>query len=866
MIVPIFLFPGIYTKPSSSTPGKIHLFFEDGTLSSPHQTYQFTTEISPLSSFSLNMNDLGRVSLSLQIPTLPRLDFSAEGRVRGRSLISLNTHGTLNNKSVTFSFDYNNDNGSPTIASKLSSPFEMYENVALSLAFDTFQKIGQGRSLHMVLQNPDWMDDITLTADYRYQYGGFLTMDGELNAVLDSFMDIPAVHFALETDTESGRFSGLFNTKIGTVPGSLKIDVSLLNENSAALFVNGTLGGEEDNAYTLFTKVDLHRGEDNVLFSSEVYILDQPLLVTRSTFSTKLDAAGAELELATPWGPIHLSFTLVPILPLISDGRDFSVGQLLSNSNATLHLEFNEERVLGLQFVSNDAGVAVFELFNPIAPISLILSVKRVTKSSLFLTGEFCWDLDNPVGNTVGGRVTWDRGLFGQDAGLSLALKEIGNVEVKVSHSLTSLSLNQTVLVKWESPFFESVGQSGYHLIVTKGSSLLKYKNYGTFLQLDLPWRSLSLDVLSNDHPDEFVASALLKWDALRDPSKSLGVKWSQDVKAAWRMAEITDFFELTHPLSPTPVVISTERIYRNGHFQLVEVQLNGSDSPENAVTISIFRNNTSWANSRSIIRHNLSNMMISFRVKTSEDNSHSTMELSYMDVSRVVRNLTVNLVSSEDAFEMVLFSSSLDHKTDVVLLKNHRYQDLTTVNCRFLSYDVDAMILTSLPFLEINVKHKGADKLNVFGGYSHKKKIGGHVARVESEKFDYFFKTTAELTPTNVLTAKVTWLPDLFSNLLELRIPTEISSSIFNDIDSFRILQGVQGELEARWEKQLSPEVREYFVQFKSFVGNEARKMYQEGVDVVQKIAEFYEKDVFYVKTICQHFQISENFRENVW
>lgn len=852
-----YSFSGVYMTPNSTTPGKFQLHFEDGLR---QETYEIRAELSPLALFSFDMTDNARISLYLHTPLeiLSNLDFGLEGRVRGRNLIHILTTGKLDNDSVSFWFDYNDDNGSPSLNAKLSSPFQMYENVGLALSFDTFQKIGVGRSLHMVLQNDEWMSDITLNADYRYTYTSFLTMDGELNAVLDSFMDIPSLHLSLITGTEEG-FSGGLVAQLGTTPASLKIDVGLGQDNEGTLLINGTVGGEEE-LYTALIKSHLHREEELVAFSTQISLSDEDLLVTHLSFSTELDGMGADFYGATPWGPIQFRGSLVPISALFSE-NNFEIGKLFRDSNATLDLTFDSERLIGLQLVSRD-GVAVIELFNPIAPVSLILSLKTVTKSSVQVLGQFCWNLDSPVGNTVGIGMDWDASLLGRRAQLALQMEQVGNLEVALFHSLTSSVLNQSLALEWNSPIFKTVGRSGYHVLLSKGS-LLKYTKYDSFLRIDSPWRSLVLEGSSNNNPGEYLSSLGLKWDADRDESKFVGVRWQEEVKMGWKGMEISDFLEISHPLSPLPVTVSSERIYRNGRFQLVEFEMNGSDLPQNAWIVSIFRNNTSWTNSRSRLSHRASNTSMSLNVRTEDD--YFSSEVSYMGWDASVRNLTLDLISKEDIFQLVLFTVTPNKNTDILIFKNVVFQNLNTLNIRFLSYDADLLFQSSLPFLEVMVKHRGEDKLNVFGGYSHKKKVGAHITKITGETSTHFFQAMAELTPTNALTSRVVWLPDLFSNLLNLQIPGEISSSIFTDIDSLGFLQGLETELGVRWNNQVSPEVRSGLLEVKNFLEKEFKLIWEECVGLTSKIMGLYDNNVFYIRDILSNFQFLFRWKENL-
>jgi hypothetical protein len=811
------------------------------------------SQVSPFGMFNWNMAEAGRVHLRIETPMQSLRWFEAEtaGKIVGRNLIEMKIKGSLNNQNLVTNFGYLNEDGRPAVTLEISTPFQHYESIDFKISSNKFNGIGIGRSIHMELEKSDWESKIKLDADYRYLFQGFLDMEAELNGVLISFMDIPPLHLQFKSGTEQSNLTGVLKGHLGSYNVSLQLE-ALMEETGLSASLDGKAGDEE--TYNLHAELQFHRTENFFSFRKQILFQDKSILSVVMSFSPEVEIAGGDIKISTPWGPLETNLALIPVSAFMGES-EISFDKLLYSTNITYNLSFNSQRLIGAQFAVRE-GKPILEIYNPISPISLMLSFDQPQSNSVKLRGEFCWNIYDPIGNTVG--VTFHKvvSYYGSDFSVQIHAGTVGLAELKLFHATNHKGLNSSLAIEWNSPYFQTQGMTGYSVSFAKDSTP-NHNSYDGFAQVDLPWRSIVVETYNNRSIKESQSSFIIKWDARNDESKMISVRSHDEMKMTWRVIEASRYLVIKHPLSELPLILSIDQIYKDNRFQHVEVDFKTSDDPEGNFMFVISRNKTDWNNFRIMGRHTPSNLYTEVSVKLTDHNV--SVDLRYMDLQARTRQAQFMGSFIPGQYSVELLGGDEGHQINLCSLKTQLNQDPMIVSLTSVDTEAEVKIHQSPPYFETFINQNNEEsKIKFAGGFLHKKELRLQLSKTSLDNEVNFVLATMRLNSNNTLSARVYWDPDTFSNLSELDLSKTLNFLIV-DFKAEDVSKILASEIEGRW-KSVSPELIHAIQEVQRIIADESAAIFQELMVRYNTLWELYESNFLYIQDICTYVSFPVN------
>jgi len=819
------------------------------------KTYELLGQVSSFNTFSWNMVDPGLVRLRIASPrkVLELFEVATTYKLSGKSLIELKSEASLKSYFAEFSdrgmkFAYRNDNDRPEITLEFSTPFESYERIALQIAINKFKGIGTGQSVHMILDKSDWEDKLELNADYRYIYKGFLDMEAEVNGILISFMDAPPVHLKFVSRNEQSNFTGNLEGFVGTNNVSLLVE-AVLHETGISASLDAKAGDEDP--YESNIQFHFYRTENTFRVFKQVKFQSRSVLFISAQFSPELQVAGGELKVVTPWGPIEGNLALLPVSVFLGDS-DLTFDQILENINVTFNLNFNSRRIIGLECGLRDDNF-VFDIFNPFSPISVLFNVKYAELSETAIVGEISWDIHNRVGNTVGFKFRKNTGNDHHKIGIEIHAAEAGKVDITLTHTMNPSLLNNSIDLKWDSPFFESEGRVGYSIIMSSSTSH-NQKSLDCFAQVDLPWRSVQIDTFHNKSMKESQSSFTVKWDATNDPSKFISIKTHEEMKMTWRVIEASRYLEIKHPMSDTPLMLSFDQIYKDNRFQHIEVDLKTSSNPNGNFMFLISRNKTDWSNFKILVHHAPSNLHTELSASISSPNVAA--DLTYMNVHKSMQAVYLRSFCTAADCQIKLHSGGDSELVKYLDLETHFYQDPMILRVQVTSSNLDMKLQKSLPYFESTFNQRSGENIVKFvGGFLHKKEVGLKLIRSGIESTINYLVATIKLNTSNTLSARVNWDEDTWSALSELEL-SQVVNAFVPEIPMDKIASMIAEEVELRW-KSVSPEIQQVLQVVAKTIAQEIESIFGEWRAAMNYLNDLYQSNAMWVKDICEYLNV---------
>lgn len=839
-----------FEMPRYTDAGVLHVLLEyAGKVTHTVEAY---AEVSSLKTFRLQMDSPGHVELRLITPfdILRQVKFNIEGEISSKRAGKLEVTGAWNKYESTFDASFDNSNGNMQAATRLVTNIPGYEKSAFAIAIETFQGIGNGKSFHVEFIKPDWSNLFRLDADYRYNFESFIDLDGEVNVNMDSYMNLPPFHAHLKSGAANNRYNGVIGAVFGPHRPTLKVETENL-EDRITVFIEGKAG--EEDWYNFLNTFELIPLQNNFSIREKLEWRSTAALEMHVTLSDSDQLLESRLYLYTPWGPVTSKAALTPITFLtMNEALTFS--QLLYNSNVTVDVTFDEEKLVGLEIVSRD-GLRLFEVHNPIRPVSVSVAVEKVDWNSLRLKTGVCWDLRVPERSSIGIEAFMYKRSTGLTFGGYLAGATFGIITAKFDHFLISSRLAQNLVVRWNG-HAGRMGDIGYTLNITdKSTGFKKQVDYG--VRLVAPSRSVIISGYTSSAEDKYsIRHMSVAWDAFRYPEKVVRFNISSQKSTTWRTTFLTNSLEMDHFSWDEPLTLSLERSLVHETLKQVNVIVKPTSSPSSHFKVSGRWENEDWSNLACSVDQPSSNINVEGRYNLTE--SSKNFRITYMLHTGHSRIFSINLDNTDNSQQVVVQSGDATKPKTISSLITQSFETESNLRANLYNYQITGNARTNLPHLDVTIRHENSNKIQLLCGLAHSKEIVLKVVHSQFTKMVNDINVLVRLNSSNLISTRLHWRPELFDELAQFDWLKGSQTLMANVLPSFpEAYSTIREEFEGHWNLFSVP-VKNFLEPLWDFSVAEMSAIVEDCLAVFQKLKLMYSRNAFYMKDVVDNFYAS--------
>lgn len=837
--------------PNYDAKGMLHILLQ--YIGKESKTLEAYADISPLNTFKLQMENPGRMELRVitPFPFLSQVRLQCEGEINSKRSGKLQMIGHWNTYEGKFDASFDNSNGNMQALTRLHTNIPKYEKSAFAIAIETFQGIGNGKSFHVEFRKPDWENLFRLDADYRYRFESFLDLEGEVNVNMDSYMNLPPLHAQLSSGMKDSRYNGQVQGSFGSYRPAVKVEAENLEER-ITVFVEAKAG--ENDRYDVVNHFEMIPLQNDFSFKEKLHWKGSQVLDMQMFLSDQHQLCEVHLHLVTPWGHVNSKGALSPIT-FITMNEAISVSQLIKNANLTLDVNFNEKRVVGVEIVSR-GGMRVFEIHNPIRPVSLSVAVEKVDWNAMRLKAGVCWDLLRPTRSSIGLDAYAYRRSTGFTVGGFVAGAEYGIITGKFEHFLISSKLAQNLMIKWNG-HAGRMGDLGYTLNITDRSTGFKRLiDYG--LQIQVPSRSVEISGRSESSEDKYGIHTLgVAWDAFRNPEKSLKLNVTSVKSTTWRTTTFQRSIELEHVGLDEPLVISLGKTFVHDVLKNMEFSIKPCSNPNYQLYWSALWESGDWSSFGTKLTQPSSK--IDMEVKYNITDQQKQLVLTHMLHTGDQKIFSVNLERNLNSQQIVVQSGDLAKpKTISSLTSMQPSASEHSLKVTLLTYQISGRVQTSLPYLDLVLRQENTNKVHIVCGLPHPKEIIFKATRAQFTKTINDFSVLLRLNSTNLFSTRMHWRPELFDEISEfdwLRASKNVLGSVLPSFVEFSA--AIRSEVEGHWNLFSAP-VKQFSSSIYEISVYEVNLIVQELQMAGHRIQQLYTRNDFYLKDIVEVLRTS--------
>ncbi|ODN05278.1 Apolipophorin [Orchesella cincta] len=835
--------------PMYAKTGLVHILLQ--YIGKESKTFEIRSEISPLKTFKLQMENPGHIQLSLVTPfgILPRAGLHIEGEINSKRSGKLLITGLLNTYDGKFDASFDNSNGNMQAATMLVTNVPGYEKSAFAIAIEAFQGIGNGKSFHVEFRKPDWENLFRLDADYRYIFESMTELEGEINVNMDSYMNLPSLHAHLKSGMKNSRYTGIIEGIFGVHHPSLKVETKKVDEKITVI-VEGKAGAND--SYVLTNALEIIPFQNNFSFKEKLQWNGWQVLGMEASLSDYDELFEGSVHLVTPWGPIDSAVALTPIT-MLTMSQDLSLSQLLRNTNITVGVRFKERKLVGLELVSKD-GMRLFEIQNPIRPVSLSLGVEKIGWNALRVKAGICWDLKLPEKASIGINTYMYRRSTGLEMGFYLAGADYGIVIANFEHYLISSKLKQNLKIQWNA-HSGKMGDIGYTLNLTDKSTGLKRQMDYEFT-LVAPSRSILIYGGSTSQDKNRVTTMAVAWDAIRDPEKILSFNVSSSRSTTWRTGIEQHAIEIQHFTWSEPMIFSAEKQLIHDSIRHFEITVKPSSNPSEQLSASSSWDNGDWTSLVVAVLQPATKVDIQAKYNVTEQ--YKLLKFNYMLFNGDSKMAAVILDRSTESQMLLVQSGDLAKPRTVVSVVTEASSFGHSVKGEILKYQIVGNVRTSLPYLDLTLRHDNVNKIHVVCGLPHPKEIVLKATRSQLRKTIQDVSVLLRLNSSSLLSTRIHWRPEVFDEIQDYDWLKGSKSLIQDLLPSFlEVSTAVRTEIDGHWNL-LSPPVKQFMSSLYQISAYEINLIWEEAQVIGLRLQKLYSDNAFYIKDMVNIIRTS--------
>ncbi|CAL8077850.1 unnamed protein product [Orchesella dallaii] len=835
--------------PNYETIGLIHVTLQYTGKKS--QAFELHSEISPLKTFKLQMENPGHMELKLTTPfeILPQVGLDIDGEINSKRSGKLLITGFLNSYNGKFDASFDNSNGNMQAATGLVTNVPGYEKSIFAIAIETFQGIGNGKSFHVEFRKPDWENLFRLDADYRYIFESLTELEGEINVNMDSYMNVPSLHTHLKSGMKNSRYTGIIEGIFGAHHPAFKVEIKNGAEKINVI-VEGKAGAND--SYVLTNALEVVPIQNNFSFKEKLYWNGWQVVGMEAILSDFDELFEGYVHLKTPWGPVDSSVVLTPITMLSMD-QTLSLSELLRNTNITVDVRFKDKKLLGLELVSKN-GMRMFEIQNPIRPVSLSLGVERLGWNSLRLKAGVCWDLTTPEKSSLGINAYMYRKSTGVKLGFFLAGAKYGIIVANFEHYLISSKLMQNLMIQWNA-HSGRMGDIGYTLNLTDKSTGLK-RQMDYEVMVVAPSRSILIYGGSTSQDKNRVDFMSVAWDAKRDAEKVLSFNVSSTRSTTWRTAIESRSIEIRHFAWSEPILFSIQKQLIHDSMRQFEVKIQPSSNPSEHFTLSSTWDNGDWSSMIVAVSQPVTKVEIEAKYNITEQ--HKLLKFNYMLFNGDSKMAAVTLDKTVESQELLIQSGDVARPTTVASFITQVSSFGHSVKGEILRYQIIGNIRTPLPYLELTLRHDNVNRAYISCGLPHPKEIVLKATRSELTKTINDINILARLNSSSLLSTRIHWRPELFDEIQDydwLKGSKDLMQELLPSY--LQISTAMWTEINGHWNL-LSPPVKQFMSSIYQISAYEINLIYKEVQVIGQLLQKMYTENAFFIKDIVSIIRTS--------